>query len=323
MADQPFLSIVTPVYNGGRYLAECIESVLAQDYVNWEYLIVDNRSTDDTLAIAERYAAQDSRIRVSTNDRFLPVIENWNNAIRQISPQSRYCKVVHADDLLLEGCIRRMVDAAETDSRIGVVGAYRINGDSVDLDWLPYPQTVFSGREVCRKRFLGAKDIFGSPTSTLVRADLVRSRGDFYDPSVLHADTEVCFDLMQEYDFGFVHHVLTYTRRHEHSVTSKVSLLQTYIGAQFNRLVKYGPSVLNRQEYETQYRKLRRQYRRMLGFHLIRPVLSKEFRAARRQFWEYHREELARVGERIGALEMAIGLTAVVYNKAVSMLMLK
>ena len=54
-AGQPLVSVVTPVYNGAEYLVECIESVVNQTYANWEYVIVDNCSTDDTLAIARRY----------------------------------------------------------------------------------------------------------------------------------------------------------------------------------------------------------------------------------------------------------------------------
>ncbi|MFZ1974630.1 MAG: glycosyltransferase family 2 protein, partial [Candidatus Acidiferrales bacterium] len=60
----PLVSIVTPAYNEENYLAECVESVLAQTYTNWDYTIVNNCSTDATLAIAQKYAAGDPRIRV-------------------------------------------------------------------------------------------------------------------------------------------------------------------------------------------------------------------------------------------------------------------
>jgi len=53
--EPPLVSIVTPVYNGEPYLAECIESVLAQTYPNWEYIIQNNCSTDRTLEIASEY----------------------------------------------------------------------------------------------------------------------------------------------------------------------------------------------------------------------------------------------------------------------------
>ena len=68
MKPQPLVSVVTPVFNGGKFLGECIDSVLAQTYTNWEYVIVDNCSTDATLEIAQRYAAADPRIRVYHND---------------------------------------------------------------------------------------------------------------------------------------------------------------------------------------------------------------------------------------------------------------
>src|SRR5260370_37263796 len=104
-ADQPLVSVITPVYNGEEFLAECIESVLAQTYQNWDYTIVNNRSTDRTLQIAKSYAAKDSRIRVHNNRDFLTIIQNHNHAIRQISPDSKYCKVVLADHCLFPACL--------------------------------------------------------------------------------------------------------------------------------------------------------------------------------------------------------------------------
>ena len=56
--QQPLVSVVTPVYNGQRFLHECIESVLSQTYRNWEYVIVDNVSDDDTVRIAEEFAGR-------------------------------------------------------------------------------------------------------------------------------------------------------------------------------------------------------------------------------------------------------------------------
>jgi len=60
----PLVSIITPFYNTERYLAECIESVLAQTYRNWEYILVNNQSTDISRSIAEHYVAIDARLRL-------------------------------------------------------------------------------------------------------------------------------------------------------------------------------------------------------------------------------------------------------------------
>ena len=98
MSKKPFVSIVTPVYNGGSFIAECIESVLKQDYNNWEYIIVNNCSTDDTLPIISSYSDREKRIKLIDNKDFVDAETNHNIAFRNISPESQYCKVVSADD---------------------------------------------------------------------------------------------------------------------------------------------------------------------------------------------------------------------------------
>src|SRR5438046_10664249 len=98
--DQPLVSILTPVYNGEAYLRECIESVLRQTYRNWEYIIVNNRSEDATLAIAEEYARRDPRIRIHTNSEFVSSLANNNIALPQLSHANSLCKLLHTDYLL-------------------------------------------------------------------------------------------------------------------------------------------------------------------------------------------------------------------------------
>src|SRR6266404_5992434 len=140
--NQPLVSVVTPVYNGQEFLADCIESVLGQTYENWEYTIVNNCSTDRTLEIARSYAARDSRIHVHENQDFLPIIQNHNHAIRQISPYSKYCKVVLADDWISPDCIMKMVALAEKNPCVGLVGAYGLLGDGIHVIWrgIPFPR---------------------------------------------------------------------------------------------------------------------------------------------------------------------------------------
>src|SRR5436309_574877 len=113
LINPPLVSILTPVYNGAEFLGECIESVLRQTYQNYEYIIVNNRSTDGTLAIALAYASRDSRIRVHTNENFVGVIENHNTAFNLMSPQAKYCKVVSADDSIFPNCVERMVELGQ------------------------------------------------------------------------------------------------------------------------------------------------------------------------------------------------------------------
>jgi len=286
--SHPLVSVVTPVYNTEQYLAECIESVLAQTYQNWEYVIVNNCSTDRSLQIAEHYARQDARIRIHNNEQFLSQMQNWNHALHHISADSRYCKVVHADDWLFPECITQMVAAAEANPAIGLVGAYRLDEDQVNLDGLPFPSTVVPGREICRIHLLDRLYLFGSPTSLLIRSDLIRNRANFYSESNIHADKEACFDILQESDFGFVHQVLTYTRRHNESTTSALRRLETYRIGHLKILKKYGPIFLTPDEYEQNLKQRLDSYHKFLG--------QKVFERKGKEFWDYHRDELEKLG---------------------------
>src|SRR5690349_20709890 len=96
----PYVSVVTHFYNTAAYLEQCIESVLNQSYQNFEYILVNNCSTDGSAAVAHRYAVLDSRLRVLKPARFLTQMQNYNYSLRQISAKSRYCKIVQADDWL-------------------------------------------------------------------------------------------------------------------------------------------------------------------------------------------------------------------------------
>jgi len=169
--------------------------------------------------------------------------------MRQLLPESKYCKVVHADDFLFPECLEKMVALAEKHPSVGIVGAYGLRGTEVVWDQLiPYKQEVTPGNTVCRAILLGAPYVFGSPTSTLIRADLVRKRPDFYNVMNPNPDAEVCFDILWESDFGFVHQVLTYTRVHEKSQTTKDGKVGALVFGKLVTLQKFGPVYLTPQE---------------------------------------------------------------------------
>lgn len=290
----PLVSVVTPVYNGEKYLAECIESVFAQTYANWEYLIINNFSTDGSLAIAQKYAAKDKRIRVHNNQKFLDLMPNWNHAILQISPHSKYCKFVHADDWIFPECLEKMVNIAEKNPSVGIVSAYRLDEDTVNLDGLPYPSSMVPGHEICRRGLLGGPYVFGSPTSILMRSDLIRKRRPFYNEAHIHADKEACFDLLQESDFGFVHQVLTFTRRHNETETTTSKKLNTYRVGKIDILKKYGPLYLTQTEYEKRLQRLINNYHA----YLVKCL----FKFKPKSFFEFHIGELKKLNIRLQPL---------------------
>jgi glycosyltransferase involved in cell wall biosynthesis len=319
-SGQPLVSVVTPVRNGEQYLRQCIDSVLAQTYRTWEYVIVCNCSTDRTLEIAKGYAARDRRLRVHANSTSLGILENWNHALRQISSDSKYCKVLHADDLLFPACLEQMVEVGEANPSVGIIGAYRIDEDHVNLDAMPYKTSIVSGRELCRRRLLGGPDMFGSPSSTMIRADLIRYRERFYNERNLHADSEVCFDLLRNVDFGFVHQVLTYTRRHNESVTSSSRKINTHKASHVFHLVRYGRSFLNNEEYARRYKQVRRTYYRFLAQYLLLTLFDHDDGARRRAFWKYHEKMSVDLQQPLDKGRLLAAIIAVLYNKGLEKL---
>lgn len=302
-ASQPghegsLISVVTPVFNGEPYLRDCIESVLAQTYTNWDYTIVNNCSTDRTLEIAREYAAKDRRIRIHNNETFARQIENHNIAFRQISPASKYCKVVAADDWLFPECLERMVGLAEQNPGVAIVGAYGLAGTRVVWTGLPYPSSVVArGRDACRMRLLGGPYVFGTPSSVLFRCDIVRSRHAFYNESNLHADSEACFEFLGDHDFGFVHQVLTFVRVREDSLTSYSSQFNTYLPAVLHELVKYGQKYLSAEELQRRIAEHLRSYYDYLG--------EQVYYEPGREFWSFHRGKLAAAGHPLSARRLA------------------
>jgi glycosyltransferase involved in cell wall biosynthesis len=299
---EPLVSVVTPMYNEEANLAECIESVLAQTYQNWEYIIVDNCSTDRSLEIARRYAEADPRIRVASNQEFLRAVPNHNAALQQISPASKYSKIVFADDWIFPECLERMVAVAEAHPSVGVVGAYGLQGGMVVWTGLSYPSTVVSGQEICRRLFLEGLYVFGTATSLLFRSDLVRSRECFYNEANVHSDMETCIALLANCDFGFVHQVLTFTRVRENSRITMSRDINTLGASNLHHLVTYARHFLSPEEFEDRLNRSQVEYYRYLAGSLLR--------GRDKNFWEYHKKTLRDAGIGFSRTRLATAVVA-------------
>ncbi|WP_441000166.1 glycosyltransferase family 2 protein [Fodinibius sp. SL11] len=252
--EEPFISVVTPVYNGGKFLRECIESVLNQDYDNWEYILLNNYSTDDSLQIMQEYAEKDERIRIYDNEEFLPQMKNLNHAFRQISPDSKYCKMICADDWIFPDCLSKMVEIGEEYPSVGIVSAYRLVNNKVHLDGLPYPSNFNSGKDIARRYLLNGSSVFGSPTSLLFRSDLILKRDKVFEESHQASDTGACIDILKESDLGFVHQVLTFSRRHEDTISNTEAKESfAFIHAKLYNQLTYGPFFLTEKELKKSY----------------------------------------------------------------------
>ena len=117
----PNVSIGLPVWNGERYLSEAIEAILAQTYADFELLIADNGSTDNSHEIAMGYAARDARVRVHRHERNLGAAANFNHVFHNTT--GHYFRWAAYDDLIATEYLAQCVTALDAD-RSGAVLAY-------------------------------------------------------------------------------------------------------------------------------------------------------------------------------------------------------
>jgi glycosyltransferase involved in cell wall biosynthesis len=299
----PTFSVVTPFHNTASYLAECIESVLGQSETDFEYLLVDNCSSDGSTEIAERYARADARIRMFRRPQVLSQVQNYNGALEQISANAEFCKIVQADDRLFPDCLRLMRTTFEQSHSVGLVSSYYLKGDVIFASGFPWRTPLLPGTEVARLYLRTGLFVFGSPSTVAYRATLVREQQPFYDETLLHEDTEKCFQILQRWDFGFVPQVLSFLRVGNESSQSLAvrhfcpDALDRYILVQ-----RYATAFLEPGEAATLRRRVRRDYYRALSAEALRLKPSR--------FWAYHREGLATIGETLDRGALALGSLA-------------
>ena len=283
------MSVVTPFHNGAAYLSQCIESVLGQTYSIFEYILSDNCSTDGSGEIVQRYARNDPRIRLVRQPQFLSQVQHYNRALAEIAEDSTYCKMVQADDCIFPECLQLMVQAFAQSDSIGLVSAYDLKGKVVRGSGFPYPATVLPGREMARLYLRTGIYVFGSPTTVMYRSSLVRNCRPFYDESLLHEDTEKCMHILEHWDFGFVHQVLSFLRVDNGSISGGVRSLQPDAIDRYIMAQRYAPVFLEGEEAAALRKHSKRSYYSVLAQESLR------FRDS--AFWKYHRRGLETLGQ--------------------------
>lgn len=302
--DEPLVSVVVPFHNTAKYLRECIESVLAQSYRNFEFILQDNASNDGSTEIALGFAGKDPRVRYFRIASLIPQVPNYNLALGRISNRSAFCKIVQADDWIHPECLRSMVEAARQSPRIGLVSSYRLKETALLGEGLPYTQTMLPGREVARSHLLTwGFFLFGSPTTVLYRSEVVRQRQPFYTEGRLHEDTEACYEILRYWDFAFVHQVLSFSRADADSIYGRTGKLDAGI---LDRLIvfrRYGSEFLSKTEFEARRREVDRRYYRQIAWAALALRES--------AYWQYQCEGLRTQGLRFEPLGLARGVLTV------------
>ena len=203
LSRTPQVEVVVPCYNYGRFLPECVGSVLSQPGVQVRVTVVDDCSTDDSGAVADRLAASDRRIRVIHHETNRGHIATYNDGLKQAD--SDYVVLISADDVLATGALARAATLFEARPEIGLVygGLRNFSGQVPAPSGARVSWSTWHGDAWVRAQFRRGLNAIYSPEA-VVRTSVQHQVG-YYDPSLPHSgDLEMWLRVAGVCDVGHV-----------------------------------------------------------------------------------------------------------------------
>jgi len=211
----PLVSVLIPVFNGEPFLAECMESVLAQDFGDYEVLVSEDGSTDGSVKVIEHYAQRNARIRWWRNPQNLGIGGNFNAPLK--AARGEYIKYVLQDDKLLDSTtLRRMVAILQDDPSVSLVAsaARLIDAQSrlIRVRNSFGRSGVWDGKRVIVRCLEENANLIGEPSLVLFRKNQAQRGFDEGMKQLL--DLEMWFHLLEQGRFGYVAEPLCAFRQH-------------------------------------------------------------------------------------------------------------
>jgi len=256
--SKPTVSILTTVYNRDKYLAACIDSVLASSYQDWELIIVDDVSSDTSVSIARAYEQKDARIKVYVNEKNLGDYPNRNKAASYA--KGTYLKYLDADDVIYPRGLDVMVHTMEQfpDAGLGI-------SQKVVEDVKPYP-FLMQPKETFRREFLMRGVLGLGPTGTIIRRDVFEKLGGFTGTRYI-GDTELWYNIALTYPVVKMEDDLIFWRQHDQQQIVMEQLDLNVIGLRYKHqlsTLKEVKKLFTLNEYQIALKKLKKGFARGL-----------------------------------------------------------
>jgi glycosyltransferase involved in cell wall biosynthesis len=212
------VDVVIPCYNYGRYLPECVSSVLdEQPGSDVRVLIIDDASQDDSVEVARKLAASDRRVAVAVHPVNKGAVPTYNEGLMEWATGD-YCVLISADDKLVPGALRRATDFLDERPGVGFVygNMVRFSGEEDEplrARLTPRSQRVFSGHQWLERRFREFVNPVAAP-AVVARTSLQHQVGG-YDPRLPHTgDAEMWMRMAARADVGYLSVDQAFYRRH-------------------------------------------------------------------------------------------------------------
>lgn len=216
---RPSVSVVIPCYNYGRYLPECVDSVLSQPDVSVDVLVIDDASPDGSAEVARQLAVGDARVRAVFHQANRGHIATYNEGLAQA--RGDYTVLLSADDRLTPGCLGRATSLMEEHPSVGLTYGFPV--DLTD-DHLPPARTaatdwiIWPGHQWIAHRCRSGHNVVRSPEA-VIRTSVLHSIG-YYRSDLPHtADFEMWMRAATVSDIGFIVGAdQAYYRLHDHNM---------------------------------------------------------------------------------------------------------
>lgn len=217
------VSIIVPVFNAEKFVEGTIKSVLNQTYDNWELILVNDCSTDNSENIIKTYAKNDKRIKLLNNNINSKAAISRNNGIKKAS--GRYICFIDADDLWDKQKLEKQIKFMETKKC-----AFSFTGyEFADEKGIPNGKKVFVPNKIKYKQALRNTTIW---TSTVMFDITLISKDDIYMPNVERGqDTATWWKVLKKIDFAYgLNEILSFYRRSNGTLSSNkfVALKRTW-----------------------------------------------------------------------------------------------
>lgn len=200
----PLVSVVIPCYNYGHYLSECVKSVLDQQDVRVDVLIIDDASSDGSAEVASRLAAQDNRVRAICHDTNKGHIATYNEGLAQA--KGDYAVLLSADDLMTPGCLSRATALMEAHPSVGLTYGFPVDftgsepppARAVATNWIIWQGHSWFAR-ICKT----GRNLLRSPEAVM-RTTVLHQIGGYRADLPHAADLEMWMRAATVSDVGFV-----------------------------------------------------------------------------------------------------------------------
>ena len=225
------ISVITSAYNVEKYLGRAIESILNQTFTEFEYIILNDGSTDNTLAIAKEYEAQDKRIKVINLEENAGLPNGLNTCIE--AAQYEWLALMDSDDISLPTRLERQLAYAQNDPEVIVWGTYISHINAKD-DVLSVNEVGPTNREQLNKRLENGDPVYVMHGTALMKKSVVQAVGGYDTRFFAGEDIELFARMSKHGPILAIPEVLYYYRIHGNST----SMTKFFAQKRFTEYVK-------------------------------------------------------------------------------------